>query len=106
MASSNAKLNEALAIFGRDEPTWANLYVVFEIIQEGTGGPGQIEKRGWASTREVGKFKKNANDRRLSGSAARHGKTESGALMYDKMALDEGAEFIRTLLRRWIGSAA
>jgi len=102
IGSNNRQLHEALETFGSREQTWASLYVVFELICDGLGGQHEIEKRAWAPKLELDRFKKNANDRRLTGSWARHGKTEAGPLIHQKMELPEATALIGSLLRHWI----
>src|SRR6266478_3211266 len=50
-ALHNPRVAKALRILGSRQPTWHNLYNVFEIVQSDVGG--KIIKAGWATKAEV-----------------------------------------------------
>jgi hypothetical protein len=51
---------------------WANLYQIYEFIQDNIESEDNIVSQGWWSESEKGRFKRTANSRDAIGDAARH----------------------------------
>lgn len=104
-ASNNVAVANALRIFGTRPLTWTNLYNVYELVREDVGGH-TIDKLGWASARELGRFRMTANDPTIIGDEARHGgaKKIQWGTSSKPMPHDEAKDLVRRLLRCWIDS--
>src|SRR5207244_7920031 len=61
LALREQDVRDALAILGREDVRWHDLYHVFEIVQADVGG--QIYSAGWATKSAVGRFTQTANNR-------------------------------------------
>jgi len=103
IADQDAKVKEALRMFGSLEPTWANLHKVFEFIQLDIGGT--MFEAGWTTKGEVNRFTQTANSALAIGDDARHPINEKKFQPPKKpMSLAEAKSLIRTLLPNWIRS--
>ena len=59
-AQSDIRRQQALAIIGKQHPTWSELYVAFEIVQSDVGG--SMFDSGWITKADANLFTQNANN--------------------------------------------
>jgi hypothetical protein len=95
----DAEVRQALRIFGRDDVDYRDLYFVFEIVR--AAARSRMHEEGWATPKEVERFRHTANSRTALGEGARHGheRTEPPK---DPMPFEEAKELIRRLLSSWL----
>jgi hypothetical protein len=101
LALREQDVRDALAILGREDVRWHDLYHVFEIVQADVGG--QIHSAGWATKSLVGRFTQTANNRIALGREARHGHKNWQAPA-NPMSLDEVTNFVTGIVRSWLRS--
>ncbi|MBL0180527.1 MAG: hypothetical protein IPP98_15655 [Gemmatimonadetes bacterium] len=65
---------DALAVIGRDEPTWSELYFAYELVESGTNG--RVAEVCGATKAELELFCHTANSYRAIGRESRHGTTD------------------------------
>ncbi len=94
-------VGRALGLFGSLEPTWKNLYLVFEVIVESIGGQNALEAKGWVPASDIRRYKQTANSYRAIGREARHAKL-SFQPPPNPMSLNEAHELVRTILSVWL----
>ncbi len=99
LAASDAKVFEALRIFGSRPHDWVNLYRVLEIVE----GRTDIVGSGWASRNEIERFSRTANHPRAAGPNARHAESKVQPSP-NPMTTEQGSELIRRILAGWLGS--
>jgi hypothetical protein len=92
----------ALTLYGGLDHNWKNLYMVFEVVEEDTGGEQELIKTGWTS-RDIKTFKRTANSFRAIGREARHAKSKYKPPSLP-MSLKEAQELIREILQKWLKS--
>jgi hypothetical protein len=83
------------------QPGWGELYKVHEIIRDSIK-PDTIPGRGWADGATDSAFTASANLPGVSGSAARHARMDGTPKR--TMTVDQGREYIRTVVVRWLDS--
>jgi hypothetical protein len=71
-ASRARRAHDALAIVGRQNLTWSELYLLFELVEAEVGG--EMHRRGWISEADAGLFTHTANSYSALRSEGRHGK--------------------------------
>ncbi len=91
----------ALGLFGSLEPSWKNLYLVFEVVMEDMGGQSALEAQGWIPRSHIRGFKQTANSYRALGQETRHAKL-SYEPPAEPMLLQDAHELVRTILARWM----
>lgn len=94
-------LRDALAVLGRPDLTWHDLYYVFEIVEANIGGA--MFANGWITKRAVTSFTQTANSRHAVGRDARHGHTKVPAPS-QPMALNDAQALVTGLVQQWFGS--
>jgi hypothetical protein len=99
LAQSNPRVAAALRIFGADAAGWIDYYKVLEIIQEDIGG--DPADRGYASKRQIVRFRRTANSPTVVGDAARHGRDRTEPPL-DPMTWEEADSLIRSILAAWL----
>ena len=104
LAALSPGVREVLDLMGRagKDPSWLDLYKVFEIIREDIR-PDRIEGRGWATTADSSAFTASANRPDVSGIGARHARL-AGSPPKRTMTIDEGRRFIFRLATTWMDS--
>lgn len=101
LADSNADVAGVLEIIGSAEaPDWGELFKVHEKIQDSVGT--SIPKMGWASKLDDAAFCASANRYDISGRYARHARKEKRPAPKRTMTLDQGRDYIRNLVIRWL----
>ena len=98
-ARSDSDTKDVLAILGREDVRWHDLYHVFEVVEADVGDM-MFTKR-WVTEAEVRRFKHTANSRMAIGRDARHGHQK-----YDRpkkpLAFPEARALVLTLVRTWL----
>jgi len=78
--------------------TWENLYKIYEVINRDTN----IERKGWATSKELRTFKQTANDPNVLGIIdARHGHTSATA-PNNPMGINDAIALIEKITDDWI----
>jgi len=95
-------VGKVFRLFGR-EHNWAELYRIFEIIENDVGGINEIAIRGWSSKGQLKTFKHTANSPSAVGHHARHGK-ETTEPPKNPMLISEARVLIQTLVHHWLRS--
>lgn len=98
---NNTLVAQALKLYGSLEPSWRNLYLVLEVLEDGVGGERALTAKNWCQKRKLKLFKQTANSFSALGEEARHGSTSQSAPP-KPMTLAEAQEFIRQLLDDWM----
>lgn len=75
--------------------------MAYEIVESQTGQPSKMEKLGWATKGEIGRFKKTVNSWRVLGKRGRHGKTNEPAPA-DPTTLGDARTLVREIVLAWI----
>ncbi len=102
LAFTSDELSRALYLYGSLEPSWKNLYMVLETVEDDFGGQESLLNTNLIPKRELKLFKRTANSYRAIGSEARHG-TKTYTPPRNPMSLKSAQELISKLLRDWIG---
>ena len=102
LAAQHADVAETLALMGKGEPDWSDLYKVYEIVRDNLR-PAKIEDKGWATKHEQSEFTGTANRPDVSGADARHARMPGGPPTHT-MTLHEARQFIGDLVIQWVGS--
>lgn len=100
-AETSAAMADALAIVGRQFPTWSELYLAFELVEANTGD--QMYSKGWIERAEKNLFTRTANSYTALGRAGRHGKN-SGAPPSTPMPQAVAIRLMRKLVAAWLGN--
>jgi hypothetical protein len=91
----------ALYLYGSLEPSWKNLYMVIEVIEDEYGGESELTAAGIVTGADLKLFKHTANSYRAVGSDARHA-TLATDPPKTSMTLAEAKDFVRALLKEWV----
>jgi hypothetical protein len=102
LAFVSDELSRALYLYGSLEPSWKNLYMVLETVEDDFGGEEALIKASIIPKRELKLFKRTANSYRAIGRESRHG-TRAFTPLRNHMTLKSAQELIRNLLLDWIG---
>jgi hypothetical protein len=100
-AEQNQALADALVLVGRPAPSWAELYLVFELVESNSGR--QMIDRGWISKEAARNFKWTANSYTALGRLGRHGKNQN-APPPAPMSHPQAIELMRQLVSGWAKS--
>ena len=101
-AISNTAKADALAIVGRQLPSWSELYLVFELVEADVGK--RMYSEGWLTRSDTNRFARTANSYTALGKAARHGR-DRGDPLKTPMSQQEALVMIRQLVNRWLSDA-
>ena len=99
-SSSSDNMARALRLFGEREHDWAKLYHLLEIVEASVGRNG-ITDAGWATKRQLKRFRHTANSPEAAGDAARHGR-ERTQPPPRPMTLNDARELTRRVVRQWL----
>ena len=91
--------HDALVIVGRQDLTWSELYLLFELVQADVGG--QMYERGWISTADADLFTHTANSYTALRSAGRHG-NDRGDPPINPMQHADAVSLVRALVLAWL----
>jgi hypothetical protein len=103
-ASVSPRARDALVIVGRQDPTWSELYLLFELVQGDVGG--RMHDQGWISKADADRFTHTANSYSVLRSAGRHGKDPGRPPPANPMPHAFAADLIRQLVLSWLRSVA
>ena len=98
-AAKNKAKADALALVGRQSPSWSELYLVFELVKANVGG--RMLSEGWIAKNDATLFTRTANSYTALGKTGRHGKDRGdppSIPMHQKAA----ADLMRVLVCRWL----
>jgi hypothetical protein len=105
---SNFRLSVALqhddiakALHFMREPSWWNLWKVYEVIKDAVGDRKEIARAGWATKEDLLLFGQTAQSDKALGDAARHAGKKYKA-PEDPMSLSRARKLITDLLCHWI----
>jgi hypothetical protein len=96
-------VKDVLAIFGRDDVRWHDLYHVFEIVEADVGG--RMHEEGWTTRAAAGRFTQTANSRGALGREARHGR-DAVPPPANPLTLVAARTLVRGIVRRWLRDKA
>jgi hypothetical protein len=99
LAKTSKAAADALTIISRRSPTWAELYVAYELVEAAAGG--RIVGDGWIRARELERFKHTVNSYNALGVDARHGDAKRAAPKIP-MSHEEAQTVIRSLIASWL----
>ena len=97
VAMEAPRVLEALRHFS-EPPSWDRLYKIVEIVEDDVGA---IDRRGWATKKELSRFSHTANSPKILGRAARHA-TQRVRPPKHPMDLVEAEELVKRVLVRWL----
>lgn len=100
LALKDAKVQELIELRDKGDH-WANLYRIYEYIQDNIESEHNIVEQGWCSKSEKRLFKHTANSPEAIGHEARHGKPRASAPS-DPMDHAEAKSLIDTLINNWL----
>ncbi len=98
-ASAVKAAEDALTIVGRQNPTWSELYVAYELVEAAEGG--RMVGDGWIDAKDLERFRHTVNNYNVLGVQARHG-IASRAAPKNPMPHDEAKAVIRGLVGAWL----
>lgn len=103
LALADSEIADALAILGREDLRWHDLFHVYEIVKDEAGDG--IFANGWATKAAVERFTQTSNSRRAIGREARHGHDRFAAPK-QPMDLAEARKLVVTIVRGWLEAKA
>lgn len=98
-ALHNRAKADALRLVGRSTPSWAELYLVFELVEANVGR--RMFDDGWISQAEAKLFTRTANSYTALGTAGRHGK-DRGHPPTEPMQQQAAVTLMRALVAAWV----
>jgi hypothetical protein len=104
LARTDVAVAKALRLRDDNSRGWVELYRLYEVI-ESDMGRGAIVANGWASDRDIGRFKHTANSVEAVGDEARYGKEQTDPSA-KPLGLAEARMLIDRLLLGWLASKA
>lgn len=103
LARSDADVEDVLAILGREDVRWHDLYHVFEVVEADVGA--QMFSDGWATKAAVERFTRTANSRGAIGGEARHGH-DRFAPPKSPLSHEDARNLVLGLVRHWLAKKA
>lgn len=103
LARRDRDVEEVLAVLGREDVRWHDLYHVFEIVEGDVGA--RMFSDGWVTKGAVRLFTRTANSRRAIGGEARHGHTRFDPPK-DPLPRKEAHDLVLGVVRRWLAEKA
>lgn len=101
-AKTSSAMADALAVLGRPSPTWAELYLVYELVKSNSGS--RMYSDGWITHDEGVLFTRTANSYTALGKEARHGK-DRGDPPSNPMPRTLATQLMRRLVAAWLSSS-
>jgi hypothetical protein len=101
----NEEVNKLFDIILKEKYKWQKLYPILEHIQDDLGGKQdeQIVKKGWATKKELRRFRDTSNNPDAIGLDSRHIKKRKGKPSKDKpMPLSDAEIFINRIANHWL----
>ena len=103
LARRDGDVEDVLAILGRDDVRWHDLYHVFEVIEDDVGG--RMFTENWVTKAVVSRFEQTANSRRAIGGEARHGHASVDPPK-NPLPHKEAHDLVLRLVRHWLAEKA
>lgn len=102
LAATNPDVTDVLERMDKNHVPlgWGDLFKIHEKIQDSING--SIPKMGWASKADDDAFGASANRSDVSGKDARHARTEKGPPPKRTMTIQQGREYIRDIVAKWL----
>lgn len=94
---------DALILIGRRFPTWAELYVVYELVEKDVGRR-KLNNSNWISIADAQLFRKTACSYAVLGRNSRHG-NQTSIPPPNPMTHTRAIEIMRELVRHWVSEA-
>jgi hypothetical protein len=105
LAEQDPDVADALRILGQPEPLdWYDIYKILEIVENAVGGSKEIQRRGWATGKDLDRLTASADHPGISGDAARHARMTGTPGRRLRMTMRDGDNLIRRLAANWIES--
>lgn len=98
-ATTSSGTSDALVIVGRHEPSWSELYLVYELVESNVGGRMYLD--GWIGRKEGKLFTWTANSYTALGRSSRHGKDQRIPPPHP-MPHPTAIKLIRSLVLNWL----
>jgi hypothetical protein len=102
LSASDPAVARLLTLVGTEPMDWVNLYRIFEVVCENSGGMKSIEAKGWATDKAMRLFKWTANCPDAIGTKARHGVGDQAP--QKPMSLTEARGLIGGIVKAWLMS--
>ena len=99
-AETSGDVARALRLSAGREHGWVELYRLLEIVENSVSRNG-ITDAGWATKRELARFRHTANSPEATGDTARHGR-ERTQPPRRPMSLNDARGLIRQVVRQWL----
>lgn len=103
VAQTDESVAKVFRLLNKEDYDWVNLYRIYEVVEDDIGATSKIVQQGWASEKEIERFKHTANSIGAIGDFARHGK-EKTKPPKDPMKFSEAKSLIETMLHNWLRS--
>lgn len=104
-AAVHRDVDELLALIGSvDALGWDTMWKAMEIIRQAVDGKAALLATGWITATAFDEFGYAANEPTASGDAARHARRPPKSPPARIMTIEEGRQFIRDLIWRWLDS--
>ncbi len=101
IAQRDPAVADALRLLGTQGSAPVNLYRIFEIIRKDLGSEKRIIENGWASRKDLTRFKRSVNHPGAIGDDARHG-VSSNSPPPDPMPPLEAESFLKSIFSNWL----
>ena len=100
----NEEVNKLFDIILKEKYKWQKLYPILELIQDDLGGKQdeQIFKKGWATKKDLRRFRRTSNDPDEIGLDSRHIKRKGKPSKDKPMSLSEAENFINKIANHWL----
>jgi hypothetical protein len=102
LATTDDAVAKALRLRDDESLGWVELYRIYEVIESDVGGSAMVAN-GWASKRDIRRFKHTANSVAAAGDQARHGR-ETGTRPAKPLTLSEARALVDALLQAWLAN--
>jgi hypothetical protein len=103
LARRDPDVEDVLAILGREDVRWHDLYHVYEVVEADVGG--RMFSEGWMTRAAAKRFTQTANSRRAIGGEARHGHDRFDTPK-SPLSDSEAHDLVLGLVRRWLAEKA
>jgi hypothetical protein len=103
LARHDTDVEDILAILGRDDVRWHDLYHVFEVVEADVGS--RMFADGWTTKAAIERFTRTANSRHAIGGEARHGHDRFQPPK-NPLSQREAHDLVLGLVRHWLAEKA
>ena len=100
IARHDTNVDKVLRLFGAGNHDWVSRYRIYEVIESDVGN---IVKKGWATKKEIERFKHTANSHGAIGDDVRHGAGNKPPPK-NPMLSSEAKSFVETVIHKWLRS--